>query len=333
MRSYTGLLSEIEYPWVLGVLAKNEPDSHIFGKVLQVAEREMGRKNRRGHQVREWLREFQEGEDPEMMRIVATARWVALASWLQSGSPLISLDADSAGILDTLKSPRFHALTLPAGSPDNARTYAINLPMEDCMYSFFVWASVSGPVVHAICLVDEGEGQGGELGVNLDLCGAWDEIRWHEQSKKFSSEINSVFTRVINAVAAIEESREVLRRPKKSDTGKKRKKRLIRRKGRAVTYRLDQNALDAWVERVARSRPMGPVEPVQRGESGPRRIHECREHTRRLWVSSPAEGEAVLGVREGRRGQLFRVKRTVKKHVRGSVVEPKTLKLTVKAEK
>lgn len=331
MRAFTDLISEIEYPWVLNILARNAPEAALFDRVLARAGHALKNGGKEGQQAEALISSLLEQYSAEVT-LVTTARWVALASWLQSGSPLISVDEASAGILDTLESPRFHALTLPAGSDDNARTYAINWAGSDFVYTFFVWASVAGPVVHAV-LVSKNFGQDGEIGMSVDLSGSWDALRWQANKKDLSPEMRGAFTRIINAVAAIEESREVLRRSESKKAGKRRKKRLIRRKGRAVTYRLDQNALDAWVERVARPRQAGFAEPVGRQESSPRRIHECREHTRRMWVRSPAEGEAVLGVREGRKGQLFCVKRVVKKHGRGSVVGPKTLKLTAKKEK
>jgi len=264
--------------------------------------------------------------------------------WLHSGSPAIQLDKNARCSLDQLVTPRFHALTRMEGE---GRTYLVeDMDERGNAMDILVQATPEGPRVSVFTQsVHQTESNYHKL-----FSGHWDILRWHgrewenysihgagrQQSIEFQDYIAGCMRLALNAVAAIEESREILRR---APASKKSKRKRGKDRGRSkapkpLVYWLDQNALDAWVERTvatSQSSSEGSSPPGER--TGTRRLHNCREHYRRTWVLHPREGEAVIEVGEGRprkdgsRAVLYRVMRLVQAHARGTDVAPQTLQV------
>lgn len=260
--------------------------------------------------------------------------------WIHSGSPEIQLDKNARRSLDQLATPRFHALTRMEGE---GRTYLF----EDKAFrrsstiDILIQATPEGPKVGVFSqYADQTESNYHKL-----FSGHWDILRWHgrewekigpETSREFQNYIAECLRVAFNTVAAIEESREILRR---APVSKKSKRKRGKDRGRSkapkpLVYLLDSNALDAWVEKtvaVTRSSSEGSSPPGER--TGTRRLHSVGEHYRRTWVLRPREGEAVIEVGEGRvrkdgsRAVLYRVMRLVQAHARGTDVAPQTLQV------
>ena len=205
--------------------------------------------------------------------------------WIHSGSPEIQLDKNARSSLDQLATPRFHALTRMEGE---GRTYLF----EDKAFrrsstmDILIQAAPEGPKVGVF---SQSAGQT-ESNYHKLFSGHWDILRWHgrewekigpETSREFQNYIATCLRVAFNAVAAIEESREILRRapvPRKS----KRKRGKDRGRSKApkpLVYLLDPNALDAWVEKtvaVTRSSSEGSSPSGER--TGTRRLHNVGKH-------------------------------------------------------
>lgn len=264
------------------------------------------------------------------------AIWIALAAWIQSGSSLIELDEGSKQILDTLTTPRFYALTAQREQPGGlgSRVYVLRFASETYgATDVFVWPSYTGPILTVIS-----NPAGVNFGLETELCGEWDHIRWQAACAP-NSGIHPYdlqwLARSLNAVAAVEESREILRRATSAKTKKNKRKlrsrrhRQLSQAAKPITYWLDANALDAWTERTASPTSATPAPPSPNREpTGTRRLHQCREHTRRMWVKTPKDDEAVLGTKTGKIGTLYCVQRRVEAHARGEGVRPQARKLT-----
>lgn len=266
-----------------------------------------------------------------------SATMEAYSRWLHSGSPLIQLDRKSHEALDQLVTPRFHALTRMEGE---GRTYLVDFVdgVSGATVDFLIQTTPEGPRVGTFSQArDESESNYHKL-----FSGPWDVLRWHAREWEdyypegiWSSLVASLRI-ALNAVAAIEESREILRR---APAAKKSKRKRGRDRGRSrvpkpLVYWLEKNALDAWVEKtVRRDRPSSGGSRGPHERTGTRRLHNCREHYRRTWVLQPREGEAVIEVGEGRarkdgsRATLYRVMRRVQAHARGTDVRPQALQV------
>jgi hypothetical protein len=288
----------------------------------------------------EWPRAALEGGYSEAF----SSTMEAYSRWLHSGSPAIQLDKNARRSLDQLVTPRFHALTRMEGE---GRTYLVeDMDERGNAMDILVQATPEGPKVSVFTQsVHQTESNYHKL-----FSGHWDILRWHgrewekysmhgagrKQSIEFQDYIAGYVRMALNAVAAIEESREILRR---APVSKKSKRKRGKDRGRSkapkpLVYWLEQNALDAWVEKtvaVTRSSSEGSSTPGER--TGTRRLHNCREHYRRTWVLRPREGEAVIEVGEGRvrkdgsRATLYRVMRLVEAHARGTDVAPQALQV------
>ena len=288
--------------------------------------------------------------------------------WIRSGSRLLHLvEEDTFFALDRLgDEPRWHALTTPEPGPvyvvrrDELGIRSIladkGLPvlngyldllsnarvMDKAHYTdplIAVQPSPDGPIVTA-WLPQESGGWATALGVS----GSWDLFRWaHLCSRVGTGALVDLWYLnlpiALNAVAAIIEAREVVR---VQATRKRRKGARGARKGRGVrpeVYRLDPHALSSWTERVVRETPSDAPRRSPSSTDATRtvRLHTCREHTRRTWVLSPAEGEPVVETRLGRerqdgtRATLYCVMRRVQAHARGVGVEPRPIVLRSQA--
>ena len=262
--------------------------------------------------------------------------------WIHSGSPQIQLDEKSLRSLSQLATPRFHALTRMEGE---GRTYLVEDVQQGITMNILIQATPEGPKVGLFTQAPKQT----ESNYHKLFSGHWDILRWHGRewekyvdpdrkatNKVFQNYIAKCLRLSLNAVAAIEESREILRR---APVSKKSKRKRGKDRGRSKTpkplvYWLDPNALDAWVEKtvaVAQSSSEGSSPPGER--TGTRRLHNVGEHYRRTWVLHPREGEAVIEVGEGRprkdgsRAVLYRVMRLVQAHARGTDVAPQTLQV------
>lgn len=314
-RHMTDRLNEIPR-WLLRILADTAPEK-TFDVVVRAA------RLRGDREILDVVL-----TDPNSAR-ACRSLWLTLAAWIQSGSPLLSLDTGAERILDNLTTPRFHALTLPVEDPDDGRTYVMHFDTEKRgMVDVFVWPSFKGPILSVIF-----QPEGSDFGIELTLSGEWDAIRW-QAACATGSEVHPSdlpwIRRAINAVAAVEESREILRRasPARKTPRKKSRRSNRSRAPKPITYWLDANALDAWTERTAsRTSPATPASS-DREPTGNRRLHQCREHARRIWVKAPKEGEAILAIRPGKAGSLYCVKRRVEAHARGEGVRPRSCNIT-----
>jgi len=261
----------------------------------------------------------------------------AYSRWIHSGSPAIRLDDRSKKTLEQLSSPRFHTLTRMDGE---GRTYLVDfLDSEGGVIDVLVRATRQGPHVSVFV-----QAKGDPISSYVrGFSGVWDILRWHGALRSETrpwverqAPVMRFLLTAMNAVAAIEESREILRRapePKKSKS-QRRKQRSRSRTPRPLVYWLERNALDAWVEKTVH---LGPPRSVERQgpheRTGVRRLHNCREHYRRTWVLRPREGEAVIEVSHGRprkdgsRATLYRVMRVVQAHARGTDVRPQALQV------
>ena len=261
----------------------------------------------------------------------------AYSRWLHSGSPVIRLDRKSHETLSQLSSPRFHALTRMEGE---GRTYLVDFVdgVSGATVDFLIQPTAEGPIVSTFSQAKDDL----ESHYHKGFSGFWDVLRWHGKEWEnnypegmWSSLVTSLLI-ALNAVAAIEESREILRR---APTSKKSKRKRGKDRGRSkapkpLVYWLEQNALDAWVEKTVRhDRPSSGGIQGSHERTGTRRLHNCREHYRRTWVRRPREGEAVIEVGQGRvrkdgsRATLYRVMRLVEAHARGTDVAPQALQV------
>jgi len=287
--------------------------------------------------------------------------------WLRSGSRLLDL-SDEATVLALDKAgrePRWHALTTPEPGPvyvvrrsDSALRALLSDGGLPVLHSYLdllskartldrshyddplvaVQPSPEGPIVTA-WLRQENGGWATALGVS----GPWDLFRWaHLRSRvRAGGAIGGLWfvnlPLVLNAVAAIIESREVAR---VQPARKLRKGARGARKGRGVrpkVYRLDPHALSSWTERVVRETPPDVPRRSPASTDAPRtmRLHTCREHTRRTWVLTPEPGEEVVATRPGRerkdgtRATLYCVMRRVQAHARGKGIAPRPVHLVV----
>jgi hypothetical protein len=262
--------------------------------------------------------------------------------WIHSGSPVIQLDDKSMEILQRLPTPRFHALTRMEGE---GRTYLFEQTSPEGKIDLLIRCTPQGPVLNVFSQdTEDSESQWHKI-----LSGSWDILRWHSREwanhvlgnerlygEENAARIEAMICAYFNAVAAIEESREFLRRAPES---KKPKRKCGKDRGRSkapkpFVYWLNPNALDAWVEKTvaaSQSSSEGSSPPGER--TGTRRLHNVGEHYRWMWVLRSREGEAVSEVGEGRlrkdgsRAVLYRVKRLVEAHARGTDVAPQTLQV------
>ena len=316
--------------WMTRIMADAHP-SQAFNTVMRVGS------NRKEAFVQLMLDSEETEWSGAGMKEAFSSTVEAYSRWLHSGSPVLRLDRKSHETLSQLSSPRFHALTRMEGE---GRTYLVDFvdAVSGDAVDFLVQPTAGGPRVGAFSQKrDEGESN-----YHKGLSGFWDVLRWHAREwedyypeSMWSSLVDSLQI-ALNAVAAIEESREILRRAPTSKKSKRKRGKDRRRSKvpKPLVYWLEQNALDAWVEKKVRhdrsssGRSQGPHE-----RTGTRRLHNCREHYRRTWVLRPREGEAVIEVGQGRprkdgsRATLYRVMRLVEAHARGTDVQPQALQM------
>lgn len=330
--------------WMLRILADAHP-SQAYDVVMVTA-------TLRGEPLVEYMEKAESSDLLSSMnsggmlyggsREAFSATMETYSRWIHSGSPQIQLDEKSLRSLSQLATPRFHALTRMEGE---GRTYLVEDVQQGITMNILIQATPEGPKVG---LFTQASNQT-ESNYHPIFSGYWDILRWHgrewekyvdpnrkESNKVMQNYIAKWVRLALNAVAAIEESREILRR---APTSKKSKRKRGKDRGRSkapkpLTYWLDQNALDAWVERTvatSQSSSEGSSPPGER--TGTRRLHNCREHYRRTWVLRPREGEAVIEIGEGRsrkdgsRPMLYRVMRLVQAHARGTDVTPQSLQV------
>ena len=266
-----------------------------------------------------------------------SATMEAYSRWLHSGSPVLRIDKDAQLALDQLATPRFHALTRMEGE---GRTYLVDFtdPVSGDALDFLVQPTPEGPNVSTFS-----QQKGKDVSHYHTLfSGPMDLLFWHAKlwedhyPDRISTQMVNSMRLAINAVAAVEEAREVLRRAPEPKKARRRRTRDRKRSKapKPLVYWLEQNALDAWVEKSVRhDRQTTSQSHVPSERTGTRRLHNCREHYRRTWVLQPREGEAVIEVGEGRarkdgsRATLYRVMRRVQAHARGTDVQPQALQM------
>jgi hypothetical protein len=330
-------------PWLLRLLADTTPERAVETAI-------------RAYRLRGI--EFQSRNEAGDLTLETTCRWI------RSGSRLLHLvEEDTFFALDRLgDEPRWHALTTPEPGPvyvvrrdelgvrsalapegpgglsDYIDTLARVRVLDGGHYTdplIAVQPSPDGPIVTAWIRQTTGE-----WATALGVSGSWDLFRWaHLRSRGADEPFSAIWmlnlNAVLNAVAAIIEAREVVR---VQAARKRRKGARGARKGRGVrpeVYRLDPHALSSWTERVVRETPSDAPRRSPASTDVPRtvRLHTCREHTRRTWVLSPAEGEPVVETRLGRerqdgtRATLYCVMRRVQAHARGTGIAPRPIRL------
>jgi len=312
------IFNDIE-PWQWKVMADAHP-THAFDAVFRTA-------RMREHPLARHL------ENKESA-VAAQFTISQLSYWLHSGAKELRPDPEAEQILDLIESPRFHTLTLAGKQPTFA--YSWKDPKSSQELAFLITPSEQGPFLGVFSRKNPRT----PSQVVAPMSGCWDQLKWDQSygevqqhaAGRGEMEADAMRTatrivkRAINLVASVTEAQDQVRVKVEAKSSSKRRKKRRRKdaKPKPEVYHLERNGLTAWVrrtlvvesrERTAKAR--GPAgEP--RAET---RLHSVTGHYKRMWVKSPREGEAVLGVREGSRATLYCVKRAVDGYARGNQVQ------------